>query len=131
MTDATDQHEELQRHVLANDFERAEALSRELIRRNANDVSAHKTLGQLLIRRGDVAAAISVLSHVLKLQPGSYVTLYSLANALLSLERVKESAAYFRLAAQHAPNPLERALMLAQAEAFARGFDDAATMLVS
>ncbi len=82
---------------------RAEAIYRDLLRRDPGHSEATHLLGVLTLQRGDAAGAVTLISRALRLDPANAQAHANLGTALLQLERWEEALAEYDRALEASP----------------------------
>ncbi|MCC7045257.1 MAG: tetratricopeptide repeat protein [Alphaproteobacteria bacterium] len=89
---------ELARLAQQGQFDRAEALCRQLAAASPADPDPHALMAAILLQRGDASAAAQSAALALKLDPRHGNAAFNLGNALVRLERFAEAERAFRQA---------------------------------
>jgi len=79
-------------------FERAERTYQEAIRNKADGDDTHAELGEIYVRRGDLARAVEFMEHAAKLNPTNLTNLVNMSTAYLHLGRPGEAERALRAA---------------------------------
>jgi predicted Zn-dependent protease len=88
----------------SNDAFTCEAQLRGIVRRNPNHLEARQALADMMLDRGDTAAAEQELRELLKIAPDDPQTNHSLGLLLQSLDREQEAQPHLIRAAELAPD---------------------------
>lgn len=79
-------------------FDRAERTYREAIQNKADSDDTHAELGEIYVRRGDLARAVESMEHAARLNPTNLTNLVNMAMAYLHLNRPSETERALRAA---------------------------------
>jgi tetratricopeptide (TPR) repeat protein len=105
-------------HLEKKEFEKAEALFRELVRSGNADPDTYAQLSELLQAKGNYKESVSLLKKGLEKYPENWYLHFRLGSLLASLRQYDQAVPELQNALQHAPNDpmLLRVLSLAQAK---------------